>query len=186
MDRELTHIRSRLTFEGEKTARYFESLSSADWEQQVYTTGSRWQVRQVLAHFISAERAYKKYITDVLNGGEGAPRDLDIDAFNEAETPPLSAIPIEDLISGFRQARAETLRLAENLEESDLTRLGYHLWFGEKELAWYLKLLYRHNTLHLKDVHKAIEVGSALPASDNQRPGRSMDPSSATTTDPHP
>jgi hypothetical protein len=178
LNKELAHIRSRLTFEGEKTARYFESLSAADWEQQVYTTGSRWQVKQVLAHFISAEQAYQKYIFDVLSGGEGAPRDLDIDAFNEAETPIISAIPIDELLARYRRTRDETLHLTEGLEEADLARLGFHPWFGEKELAWYLKLLYRHNTMHLQDVRKAIEVGRALPPTDRQRTGRNLDPSS--------
>jgi len=184
MSTELSHIRTRLAFEGEKAANYFETLSAADWEQQVYTTGSSWQVRQVLAHFISAERAYQKYIEDVLIGGAGAPRDLDIDAFNEAEAPALSAVPIVDLIARYRQTRADTLGLTDRLEEADLSRLGYHPWFGEKELAWYLKLLYRHNTMHLQDVRKAIEVGSALPHTDAQRTGRRIDPSSATTIEP--
>jgi hypothetical protein len=181
--KELAHIRSRLTFEGEKTALYFESLFDEDWEQQVYTTGSRWQVRQVLAHFISAELAYQKYIADVLNGGAGAPRDLDIDAFNEAETPKLSNLPTKDLIARYRQARAGTLRLTEDLDEADLSRLGYHPWFGEKELSWYLKLLYRHNTMHLQDVRKSIEVSRAMPQTDVQRSERKMDPSSKPDAD---
>jgi hypothetical protein len=183
VNNELAHIRSRLAIEGEKAAQYFKSLSSTDWEQQVYTTGSLWQVRQVLAHFISAELAYQKYITDVLHGGRGAPRDLDIDAFNEAETPLMSAIPVEDLITQYRQARADTLRLTDNLEETDLSRLGYHPWFGEKELSWYLKLLYRHNLMHLKDVQKAIEVGRALPPADIPRRGGDLSSSPITNSD---
>jgi hypothetical protein len=173
-----------LSVEGEKTARYFEALPDADWDQQVYTTGSRWQVKQVLAHFISAERAYQKYLDDVLKGGEGAPRDLDIDAFNEAEAPKLSHLASGELISQYRRARAETLQLVDNLEENDLNRMGYHPWFGEKELAWYLKLLYRHNTMHLQDLRKAIEVGHALPASDVRQTGSGNSPYSNSVIDP--
>lgn len=184
MNKELAHIRSRLALEGEKTAQYFESLSEADWEQQVYSTGPGWQVRQILAHFISAERAYQKYIADVLAGGAGAPRDLDIDAFNEVETPRLSNVPVKDLLAQYRQARAETLRMTENLDEADLTRLGYHPWFGEKELSWYLKLLYRHNTMHLQDVRKAIEPGGALSPSDARSTERNPEPSSKPDTGP--
>jgi hypothetical protein len=184
LERELEHIKTRLIVEGAKVTQFFESLSSEEWEQQVYTTGSRWQVRQVLAHFISAERAYQKYIKDVLEGGKGAPRDLDIDAFNEAEAPSLSAHPIDELINRFRNARADTLRLTETLAESDLTRLGYHPWFGEKELSWYLKLLYRHNTMHLKDVDKAIEVGHALPPAETPRGVQANRQPSSPGTDP--
>ncbi|HLE50743.1 MAG TPA: DinB family protein [Anaerolineales bacterium] len=175
---ELGHIRRRLAEEGEKTLTFFETLAPSDWEQQVYTVGSQWRVRQVLAHFISAERAYQGYIRDVLQGGQGAPRDMDIDAFNDAEAPTLSVNPIAELISALRQARADTISLTETLEESDLARNGYHPWFGEKNLAWYLKMLYRHHTMHLQDVRKSLDTGETIPHSDVHRTGRQVSPPS--------
>ena len=54
MSEELEHIRRRLSDEGEKTAAYFEALAAADWDQQIYQTGSEWRVREILAHFISS------------------------------------------------------------------------------------------------------------------------------------
>lgn len=179
---ELAHIQRRLTEEGEKVIAFFESLSPSDWEQRVYTVGSQWRVKQVLAHFISVERAYQTYIRDVLQGGQGAPRDMDIDAFNDAEAPALSVNPVAELISALRQARGDTLRLTETLEEGDLSRSGYHPWFGEKNLAWYLKLLYRHHTMHLQDVRKSLETGDTIPPSDAHRTGRQVNP--PTTTAP--
>ena len=73
MSSELDHIRRRLADEGEKTATYFEALSPGDWNQQIYQTGSEWGVKEILAHFISAERAYQKYLSVALKGGGGAP-----------------------------------------------------------------------------------------------------------------
>jgi hypothetical protein len=173
---ELDHIRIRLAAEGERVAAFFDTLADKDWDQPVYTTGSAWKVRQVLAHFISAERAYQGYIRDVLQGGEGAPRDLDIDAFNDAETPALSDAPVSALIADFRQARADTIQLTHTLGEEDLARLGFHPWFGEKELGWYLKLLYRHNSLHVQDVRKALETHKTIPHTEAHRTGRQVDP----------
>jgi len=159
---ELEHIRQRLVVEGEKTLKFFESLSDQDWDQQVYTTGSQWHVRQVLAHFVSAEWAYQKYLRDVLRGGPGAPQDMDIDAFNEVETPKLSENAPAELITMMQSARNDSLRLVDDLSEDDLTLFARHPWFGEKEIGWYLKLLYRHNIMHLKDVRKALETSSAV------------------------
>ena len=175
---ELGHIQRRLVDEGEKTLTFFESLSPSDWEQQVYTVGSQWRGRQVLAHFISTERAYQGYIRDVLQGGQGVPRGFDIDAFNDAEAPALSQNPVLELISAMRQARADTIRLTETLEERDLARNGNHPWFGEKDLAWYLKLLYRHHTMHLQDVRKALDTSETIPHSDVHRTGRQINPPS--------
>jgi hypothetical protein len=161
MKSEITHIQTRLSVEGQKTIAFFAGLTTADWDQEVYATGSCWRVKQLLAHFISAERAYQRYIKDVLSGGTGAPKDLDIDAFNESETPAISIAPVEKLIAGFSQTREETLKLTASLLDADLRRMGFHPWFGDKELSWYLKLLYRHNLMHLQDIRKALEKGQA-------------------------
>jgi hypothetical protein len=162
MARDLDHIRRRLAEEGEKTLVFFQSLSGQDWEQPVYTAGSKWRIHQVLAHFVSAERAYQKYLGDVLGGGPGAPLDMDIDAFNEAETPILSENPPGELIKMMQAARVDTIRMTDGLTEDNLRLLARHPWFGEKEIGWYLKLIFRHNAMHLQDVRKALETGKAL------------------------
>lgn len=163
MSTELARIQERLASEGEKTLAFFETLSSHEWDQQVYTTGSQWRVRQFLAHFVSAERAYMRFMRDVLQGGQGAPRDFDINAFNEAETPTLSRTPVPELMAAFRQVQAELIELSKSLTETDLSRVGYHPWFGEMELSWYLKLVYRHNMIHLRDIRQALQTGQPVP-----------------------
>ena len=162
MGDELDHIRKRLRDEGEKTVAFFEALSSEDWERQVYTAGSGWRVGDVLAHFISAERAYQFYLQDVLQGGTGAPDSLDIDQFNEAEVAKMSGTP-EEMLNSYRQVRQDTLQFTEDLEDDDLTRIANHPWFDDKELGWYLKLMYRHNTMHRMDIRKAIKRDEPLP-----------------------
>ncbi len=162
MGDELDHIRKRLRDEGEKTVAFFEALSSEDWERQIYLTGYGWRVGDVLAHFISAERAYQFYLQDVLQGGTGAPDSLDIDQFNEAEVAKMSGTP-EEMLNSYRQVRQDTLQFTENLEDDDLTRIANHPWFDDKELGWYLKLMYRHNTMHRMDIRKAIKRDEPLP-----------------------
>lgn len=171
MSESLVHIRKRLIEEGDKTLAFFEGLAPADWDQQVYVTGSGWHVRQVLAHFVSAERAYQARLLDVLHGGRGAPSDLDIDRFNEAETPPLSRQSIPGLIGELRLARSETVRMTENMRESDLSRQAFHPWFGENDVAFFLKLLYRHQAMHLFEVKRSLESGQPNPHSERFRSG---------------
>jgi hypothetical protein len=175
MGAELDHIRKRLRDEGEKTVAFFEALSPEDWERQVYTTGSGWRVGDILAHFISAEKAYQFYLQDVLKGGTGAPDSLDIDQFNEAEVATMNEPPVE-LLNSYRQIRQGTLHLILDLEDEDLTRVVNHPWFDDKEIGWYLKLIYRHNTMHRMDIRKAIRLGEPLPHSDEQRTGRQVNP----------
>ena len=49
-------------------------------------------------------------------------------------------------------------------------------WFEEQEVGWYLKLLYRHNTMHRMDIRKAIRAGEPLPPSEEHRSGRQVNP----------
>jgi hypothetical protein len=175
MTDEIDHIRRRLADEAEKTLAYFDALPPGAWEQQIYQTGSQWRVREVLAHFISAERAYQKYLGDVLQGGSGAPGDLDIDEFNEAEVPTIKGSPAE-LLKKFRQVRIDTLKMTESLDDADLTLVANHPWFDEKEISWYLKLLYRHNTMHRMDIQKALSTGQPISPVNEQPTGRRVNP----------
>jgi hypothetical protein len=173
MSEELAHIRRRLKEEGQKTAAYFQNLPEDAWQQQIYQTGSQWRVSQVLAHFISAERAYQRYLGEALAGGRGAPQDMDIDSFNEAEVPTIQGEPFE-LIEKFRQVRIDTIQLVDSLEPADLTRVANHPWFDDKQVGWYLKLLYRHNTMHRMDIRKALRMGSPLEPTDEHKTGRQV------------
>jgi hypothetical protein len=176
MESELTHLQKRLKEEGDKVSAFFETLPADQWERVVYTEGSHWRIRQILAHFISAESAYQRYLEDVLRGGSGAPSDLDIDQFNEVEVADLESTPVEVLLEGYARCREKTLDLLESLHESDLGKIAFHPWFGDREVGWLLRLIYRHNTLHLQDVRKAIRSGEPVPHSDAHRVGRVIQP----------
>ena len=177
MGEKLDHIRKRLKAEGEKTVGFFEALSAEDWEKQIYSTGSEWRVRDVLAHFISAERAYQVYLQDVLQGGSGAPDSLDIDQFNEAEVSSMQGTPTE-LMDTYKQVRQDTLHFSAPLDDADLTRTANHPWFEGKDVGWYLKLLYRHNTMHRMDIRKSLKHGEPLGHTEEQRTGRQINPKS--------
>lgn len=169
---EIEHLIRRLVSDGEKTAEFFRGLPPEAWEQQVYTTGGRWSVRMVLAHFVFAERALDRLMADVAAGGPGAPRDLDIDRFNEAEAAPFRNTPPLELLEAFRDARAATVHLAGGLDLPDLPKRGYHPWFGDVELGEMLKLVYRHNMIHLRDIRVAIETGAPVAHRDITPPSK--------------
>lgn len=173
---ELDHIRKRLLAEGDKIVTFFESLTEIDWNNKVYSAGSGWSIREVLAHFISAERAYQVYLKEVLEGGSGAPNDLDIDKFNEADVATMDGIPPAQLVETYKATRENTIRLTTNMRDSDLHKKANHPWFEGKDIGWYLKLIYRHNTMHLQDLKKSLRTSEPVPDSDVHRSGRSVDP----------
>jgi hypothetical protein len=161
-------IVKRLSEEGQKTAAYFASLSPDALEQQVYLTGPHWRVRDILAHFVSAEETLKVYGLQILAGGPGAPEDFIIDEFNAIQVSGLRDADSADLVRRFAAARAETVDMVRGMADSDLDRIGRHPWFGNVPLEQMLKLVYRHNMLHERDVRKALESGQPVPHTDAQ------------------
>ena len=163
-------IVKRLTEEGQKTAAYFRTLSEADFAQQVYTTGPLWRVRELLAHFVSAEQTFVFYGRDILAGGSGAPDDFVIDEFNATQVAGMKDAAPADLVAQFEAARAETVALVRGMGDADFDRIGRHPWFGRVPLENMLKLIYRHNMLHERDIRRALETGRPVPHVDAQPP----------------
>lgn len=160
---ERDHLQQRLSDEGDKTAAFFGGLAPETWEAPVYSTGPGWHVRDVLAHFVSAERSYLHYMRETVAGGPGVPRDFDIDAFNAVQVRALSGQTPDQLLDAFRTVRRQTCDFVQTLGPFDLDRIGYHPWFGEESLRFLLKLIYRHPMLHVRDVRLAMETGGPVP-----------------------
>lgn len=161
MGEKIDQLTARLTEKGAETAAFFRSLQPDDWEQQIYTEGTQWQVKQVMAHFVSAERSFKWLFADVVAGGEGSPEGMDIDTFNEAEVARLNDTPPDVLITQFEQARAALVDFMRGLEDADLERTGRHPWFGVEKMEKFVKLVYRHNMIHERDVRRALEKSAS-------------------------
>lgn len=156
---EVEHLCERLKAEGEKTAAYFQNLSGQQWECEVYGDGSRWSVRQLLAHFVATEAAFMRLINDIAAGGTGASEDFDIDAYNERKVASLNSAAPEELRQQFIRLRQETVRVVAGLQEGDLARTGRHPFLGIASLEDIVKLIYRHNQIHLRDLRRVLTGG---------------------------
>jgi uncharacterized protein (TIGR03083 family) len=155
-------IAKRLSEKGPETLAFFRALTPDQWRQQVYTTGPQWDARQVLCHFVSAERAFSAIFEAALRGDTTAPESFDIDAFNAREVGAMDGLAPADLLARFEQTRARTLAFVQRLDDADLDREAWHPWFGWDKLEKFLKLVYRHNLIHERDVRKALETGTPI------------------------
>jgi hypothetical protein len=145
-------ILKRLHEEGLKTAAYFRTLSDGDFNQQVYSTGPLWRVRDLLAHFVSA------------------PEDFVIDEFNATQVGSFKNASTEELLRLFESARAQTIDVVRGMDDNDFDRIGRHPWFGKVALEQMLKLIYRHNMIHERDIRKALETGQPVAHVDAKPP----------------
>ena len=148
----------KLQAEGEKAVAFFNNLSSQELELGIYSDGPAWNARELLAHFVSAETAFHELIEDILAGGNGAPEGFDIDVFNQRQVLLLGDIPASELIEQFQQVRRQTVQMVEKLDPELLDRTARHPFLGIAPLIEIIKLIFRHNQIHLRDIRSAISV----------------------------
>lgn len=151
-----SELARRLQAEGEKTRNYFEGLSDAQWNRQAYTDGACWSVREVLAHFVASELSHQKLIANICAGGAGSPDDFDIDRYNERKVGQLSDRDAASLLQDFSAARQQTTALVEGLTLEDLSLTGRHPFLGQSPLADIIRMIYRHNQIHQREIRKIL------------------------------
>lgn len=149
-------LADRLISEGEKTIAFFKELQPEDFSQVVYSDGSRWTVRQVLAHFVATESSLCRLVENIASGGAGAPEDFNLNTYNERKVNELVSFSIDELIERFHQNRQKTVALVSSLTVSDLEKRGRHPFLGIVPLTETIKIIYRHNQIHQREVRKFL------------------------------
>lgn len=166
MGQRTEEVARRLAERGPETVTFFRALSPEQWRQQVYTTGPEWDVRQVLCHFVSVERHYRR-IFDAALHGDSPPDSFDIDAFNAEQVASMARLSPADLLSQFEALRAASIAFVRTLSDADLDRQSWHPFFGWDKLEKYVRLLYRHNMIHERDIRRALETGVPVPPTEH-------------------
>ena len=151
-------LSERLKSEGEKTLAFFRSLHPEQWEQQIYTEGSCWSTHQILAHFVATESSFNRLVTNILMGGSGAPGDFNIDAYNERKVGELAGVSRQDMFEMYAKYRQQNVTLVSQMQDADLQKKGRHPFLGIVELSGIIKLIYRHNQIHLREIRRELSL----------------------------
>ena len=152
-------IANNLHEAGEKSVAFFAAISAEKWEQKIYTEGSNWNLRQVLAHFVATESGFSQLIAHTILGDAQLPDDFDLNVYNEKKVDQLHDFTPEMLLERFIELRAETVKMVQSMPDSDLEKEGHHPFFGMAPVGSMLKLIYRHNQIHQRDIRKLLKSG---------------------------
>ncbi|HNN14848.1 MAG TPA: DinB family protein [Anaerolineales bacterium] len=154
---EINELVEKLKSEGERMATFFSELNDEQWTSEVYTEGTIWSVRNVLSHFVTAERGLVKLFEQVRTTGVGASDDFSIDRYNAAQQKKNESLTPADLLEQYRQVRAESVKWVGGLKDEELDIQGRHPFLGETVIREMVKMLYLHNQLHYRDVKRALK-----------------------------
>lgn len=149
---------NKLISSGLKTSDFFQGIDRDEWYQQIYTEGANWSVQQILAHFVSSEASITRLIKFILDGNPGVPENFDLDAFNEREINCFAKLPYDMILQRFMERRGETIQMILELSDGDLEKEGRHPWLGIAPIGEMIKLMYRHNQIHQRDIRKTLST----------------------------
>ena len=91
-----------------------------------------------------------------MQGNPGVPDDFNIDAFNEREINCFSKLPNDMILQRFMERRGETIQMILDMSDTDLATEGRHPWLGVVPIEEMIKLMYRHNQIHQRDIRKTL------------------------------
>jgi hypothetical protein len=140
-----------------KSQEIFQSLEPDQWDVVIYQKPYTWRVRDLLAHFVSAEAGLLRLAQDVAAGGPGAPQGFDYDGFNASEQERLALVPGEQLLEDLIAARQVTLAWVEELQETALDRVGRHPALGEITVEAFINAIYGHQLMHMRDLMQILD-----------------------------
>jgi hypothetical protein len=155
---EITELAEKLKSEGDKFVSIFGGLTEEQWNQEVYTEGATWTIRNVLSHFVTSERGLLKLFEKIRQGGEGAPDDFSIDRYNAAMQERMKEATPQALLEQYKEVRANVIAWVSGLKESELEIAGRHPFLGQTVIREMIKMLYIHNLTHYRDMKKALKT----------------------------
>ena len=154
---EIAELAEKLKSEGDKFVSIFSGLKDDQWNQEVYTEGTTWTIRNVLAHFVTSERGLLKLFEKIRQGEGGSPDDFSIDRYNAAMQERTKQLSPHELLEQYKEVRTNAIQWVSGLQESELEITGRHPFLGQSAIRDMIKMLYIHNLNHYRDMRKALQ-----------------------------
>src|ERR1043165_6202559 len=153
---EVTELAEKQKAEGHRMVAIFSGFRDDEWSREVYTEGATWTIRNILAHFVTAERGLVKLFEQIRQGGAGAADDFSIDRYNAAMQERTKNLTPQELLEQYKQVRANSIGWVAGLKENELEIVGRHPFLDVTTIREMIKLLYIHNQTHYRDMKKAM------------------------------
>jgi hypothetical protein len=149
----ITDLLRRLERNKSRVLGTYGKIPASDWNKVVYEKPAVWTARDLLAHFVSAEKELRILAQNIAAGGKGAPEGFDYNEFNRMEQEKYRAFRPEDLLKLFADSREKTRKWVSGLMDDQLDNKGRHPAMGEVTLEAVLEAVCGHTLLHIKELH---------------------------------
>ena len=140
-----------------KTNEILDSIEQDGWRGPIEAESDGWTVKDLVAHFIVSEEHLLMIAKDIAAGGEGAPEDIDIDAFNKDQIGRQPYRTPDELQVLLGDVREMTIAWVAVQDDETLDRVGRHPTLGDSSVETIIFSIYAHQLLHMRELTLKIE-----------------------------
>ncbi|MCB9436355.1 MAG: DinB family protein [Anaerolineales bacterium] len=127
------------------------------WDEQVYSEGAAWNVKQLATHLAVSERGLAGQVIGIAEGREVIPADFDLERFNRRSVDKRVEMTIEQIREELAKARQELLAWVDSItDESILDNEGRHASMNIMSSEAILYQIADHERAHADDIAKAL------------------------------
>ena len=148
MEKQLDALVEKLQAVRADTLRMMDALAESEWTRPGIV--GEWTARDLVVHFISAERGMTKLAQRFAQGEspKTAP-DFNIDFYNRRQIEKRAQMTLAEIRAELETSRRELLEFVKGLSAEQLARRGEHPVYGEMSLEGLLNVIYTHERDHL-------------------------------------
>jgi len=126
------------------------------WEQQIYSDGAQWTLRQLLIHLMLADHGQNTIILGIAEDKNLIPEDYDINRYNSSSVGKRQSVTVDEAREGLAQSRAHLIEWLHQADESVLDKEGRHASLQIMSIMQIFNLMSRHEESHAADIEALI------------------------------
>jgi hypothetical protein len=131
------------------------------WENQVYSEGANWNVRQIAIHLMVSDAGQNKSLKGIIAGGEGLPADFDLQLYNQRSVEKRAALTVDEARSGLANSFAERQVWLDTLDDAALNATGRDAALKMQTVEQFLLGMAEHERSHAKDIARALHISQS-------------------------
>ncbi len=132
--------------------------AAARAEEQVYSDGLQWTVRQIAVHLADADRGHNNQVMAFAEGRELIPPDFDIERYNRRVTEKRADMTLAEARASLHESRAALNTWLDSIDESALDKVGRHASLRMMSVREVLKTVAAHERSHADDIRQALSL----------------------------
>lgn len=135
-----------------------ENLKHEDLNVKINEGDKGFTVIELLRHIQNSERGMTANLKSIIEGGEGASQEFDLQRYNHVSNDKMKDMTLSDIKESMRKYREKTLNLLQTVKEEHWEKEGRHPSQGVYTVKKHFEIISWHQYHHLKGIKEKLNI----------------------------